>query len=129
MAKEAIEKIRAAEAEAQRILENIPLKVKQVLDEAEEARQTLCNAAEAETTADTEAQLAQMRERADQLLQRSADEAQAEAKEMQKAAESGMSDAVKLVVGAEYLLEKRVGVGHNKIQTQGKHGSTAKEDK
>jgi hypothetical protein len=48
MAKEAIEKIRAAEAEAQRIMEGIPLKVKQVLDEAEQARQTLCQAAENE---------------------------------------------------------------------------------
>ena len=69
-----------------------------MLDEAEQARQTLCQAAENEITAETEAQLAKMRERADELLRRGASEAEAEAAEMRKAAESGLSDAVKLVV-------------------------------
>lgn len=98
MAKEAIEKIRAAEDEAQRILEHIPLKVKQVLDEAERARQTLCEAAEAESVRETEDQLEQMRTRADQLLARSAEEAEAEAEVMRQASEAAMADAVKLVV-------------------------------
>lgn len=98
MAKQAIEQIRAAEAEAQRITEAIPVRVKAVLDEAERRRKALCTEAEQETEAETGEQLRQLRERAEMLLERSAAEAETEAEAIRKAARQKMPDAVKLIV-------------------------------
>lgn len=98
MAKQAIEQIRAAETEAQRIKDAIPVRVKAVLDEAERHRKEICVEAEQTAEAETNAQLGQMRERAERLLERSAAEADSEAEAARKAARQKMPDAVKLIV-------------------------------
>ncbi|MBR7185028.1 MAG: hypothetical protein IKD37_05395 [Clostridia bacterium] len=98
MAKQALEQIRAAEAEAQRIQDAIPTRVKALLDEAERRSRLLCIRAEEEATAETDAQLALLRERADNLLARSTAAAEEEAEQLRKAVRGRMPDAVKLVV-------------------------------
>lgn len=98
MAKQAIEQIRAAEAEAQRITDAIPVRVKALLDEAERRSRVLCAKAEEEAAAETEAQLGQLRQRAAMLLERSADEAEAEADRLRDEAHRHMPEAVKLIV-------------------------------
>ena len=98
MAKQAIDAIRAAEAEAQRIMDGIPLRTKALLDEAERRSRALCAKAEEEATAETEAQLGQLRQRAAMLLERSAGEAEAEADRVREEARRHMSEAVKLIV-------------------------------
>lgn len=98
MAKQAIDAIRAAEAEAQRITDGIPVRVKALLDEAERRSRVLCARTEEEATAETEAQLGQLRQRAAMLLERSADEAEAEADRLRADARKRMPEAVKLIV-------------------------------
>ena len=98
MAKQAFEQIRAAEAEAQRITDAIPSRVKALLDEAEQTRRALCAQAEAEATSETNEQLRQLRERADMLLARSAAEADAAADGLRADAQRKMPDAVKLII-------------------------------
>ncbi len=98
MAKQALEQIRSVEAEAQRITDAIPIRVKAMLDEAERTRASLVSRAEREAEAETDAQLRQLRERADALVARSAAEAEAAADMLREEARRNMSEAVKLVI-------------------------------
>ena len=98
MAKKAIEQIRAAETEAQRITDAIPIRVKALLDEAERRSRALCARAEEEATAETDEQLRQLRARAEMLLERSAADAEDEAERLRTEARKRMPDAVKLIV-------------------------------
>ena len=98
MAKQALEQIRLAEAEAQRITDAIPLRVKALTDEAERRRRAYVAEAEQTAEQETSAQLAQLRERAEMLIARSSAEAENAADALRAEARGNMPEAVKLIV-------------------------------
>ncbi len=98
MAKQALEQIRLAEAEAQRITDAISLRVKAITDEAERRRHAYVSSAEQMAESETRAQLGQLRERAEMLVARSRADADAAADTLRDEARKNMPEAVKLIV-------------------------------
>ena len=99
MSKEMILKIQNAEAEARSIREEATAEAKERIRCAESAGKLLCKEAEAEAIRTNEEKLRLTREKADELLDRSRREAEAQAKLLMKAGEPYVKDAVKMIIG------------------------------
>ena len=99
MSKEMILKIQNAEAEAKQIRLDATEKAKEKIRNAEAAGKLLCREAEAEAIRSNEEKLRMTREKAEELLNRSRREAEAQAKLLMKAGEPYLKDAVKMIIG------------------------------
>ena len=99
MAKEIIEKIKEAEAEADRIRAEAQTEAQECLREAEKNGRALCEWAESEGLAENREKIRLIRERADDMMAHSAEEAEQKAAAMRADAEHRMREAVRLILG------------------------------
>ncbi len=98
MSKEALSKIRSAEAAAGNIRSNAQAKAQDMISEAEKRGAELCRTTESCTSQELRAMLGQIRQRSDDVIEKSRAEAQKEARAMEMTAKLHMNMAVKLIV-------------------------------
>lgn len=98
MSKEAILKIKEAEAEAERIRENAAAEAKERVRRAEKEGKQLLACTEEEALRVNAERLALTRKRADELLEQSHKDAEAEAQKICADSDERMDDAVRLIV-------------------------------
>ena len=102
MSKEAIRKIREAEAEAARIRRDGAEEAKELLRAAEAEGARLCEEAEATAVSENRKKLDLTREKAEELLVKTGIDAKAETARMRISGEDRMRDAVRMIIGGLY---------------------------
>ena len=99
MSKEIIEKIKEAEAEANRIRQTAAEQAKERVRHAEEVGVLLCNKLEEDAVRENAEKLRLTREKAEELRSRTERDARAEAEQLIAATEVYMADAVRMIIG------------------------------
>ncbi len=99
MSKEIIEKIKEAEAEANRIRQTAAEQAKERVRHAEEVGALLCNKIEEDAAQENAEKLRLTREKAKELRSRTERDARTEAEQVIAAAEVYMADAVRMIIG------------------------------
>ena len=102
MSKDAIRKIIEAEAEADRILKAGSERAKEIVRIAKEEGARLCAETEEAAVRENRKKLDMTREKAEELLERTREDAKNEAAEMRAAGEDRMRDAVRMIIGGLY---------------------------
>ena len=102
MSKEAIRKIREAEAEADLIRKNGVERAKEKLRLAEMEGVRLCEQTEANATRENRKKLELTEKKAEELLEKTRADARSEAAKMREAGEDRMRDAVRMIIGGLY---------------------------
>ena len=104
LSKDAIRKIREAEAEAAEIRARGAERAKEILRAAEEKGARLCAEAEEQAVRENRQKLDLTRQKAEELLEKTREEARTEAAEIRQAGEDRTRDAVRMIVGGLYEL-------------------------
>ena len=102
MSKEAIRKIKDAEAEAKRIREEGAERAREILRIAEEEGARLCEESEGNAIRENRMKLDLTQEKVNDLLEKTQIDAKSEAVRMRLAGEDRMRDAVRMIVGGLY---------------------------
>ena len=98
MSKEAVLKVKEAEAEAQKIIEDATEKAKKMVDHAQESMQKRCGDYEADLEDDYRKRVEQVKEDASALVEDSRKKAIFRARWEEKKARMNMPDAVRIVL-------------------------------
>lgn len=98
MSKEIVNKIREAEAEAQKIRADALEEAKARVKNAEDQGKKLCENAQARAEKENKEKIAVARTRSDELLAKTREEAFAEVGSMREAAEFNMREAVRFII-------------------------------
>lgn len=99
MAQEIIRKIQEAEAQAQKVRADATAEAKRRVATAEADGKALCEWVEANCNTENKDKLAQIQDKAEQMLAHHADQAQQNARLLTEDAELRMRDAVRLILG------------------------------
>ena len=102
MTNEAIKKIKAAEAEAAVIRSDADVKVQKMRSEATSRGEALLLSTEADTRAEIDKMFAELAEKSDKLIEKSREDAGAEAKELLRTAQFRMHAASEEIIRGIY---------------------------
>ena len=98
MSKEIVNKIREAEAEAAKIRADAAEEAKARVKNAEEQGKKLCETAQARAEKENKEKISVARDRSDELMAKTREEAVAEVGSMREAAEFNMREAVRSII-------------------------------
>lgn len=99
LSKEIIFKIREAETKAEKIKDEASLRAKNMIRDADAAGKKLCETTEASCASENAEKLRKIQEKADELIVKSTQKAEENAKELTSDAELRMREAIRLIIG------------------------------